>query len=336
MSEARKKKILVLGGTQFVGRNLAEALLKEQDIELTLFNRQQSQPDLFQQAARIKGDRKTSDIEQISQTNWDVVIDVSCYFPADLQLTLSALANQSPQYIFISTCSVYSDTREVVEMKLEDARTHSCSAHQASDPSNASYGSRKAECERILQNSGRDHVIFRPALVYGPHDHTDRFYYWLHQVNTNEQLLLPDQGERRFSITFVHDLVESIMRAFKKPKSNEVYNAISIPQVSIREIVECAGYLMHKEFSTINAPHEFLHDQGVKQWVDMPLWLDANHFTYNNEKLKSQLGISPSALEDGMRTTIEYYENLDWAIPSYGISEEKRLSLIEMLESASI
>lgn len=83
------KKLLILGGTQFIGRNLVERLQKEDDFELTLFNRQMTGAELFQDVQKIKGDRSTDDIQQIAGKDWDFIIDLSCYFPEDMKGGLS-------------------------------------------------------------------------------------------------------------------------------------------------------------------------------------------------------------------------------------------------------
>ena len=80
-----KPKILILGGTSFIGRNLVEQLIQQDQYQLTLFNRGQTNNHLFPNLNFIQGDRNTDDILQIGNQNWDYVIDVSCYFPDSLQ-----------------------------------------------------------------------------------------------------------------------------------------------------------------------------------------------------------------------------------------------------------
>ena len=166
------KNILILGGTNFIGRRLVERLLESEAYALTLFNRQRTHAELFPQVNKIKGDRETESIEQIVEGNWDAVVDLSCYFPAALENTLKALTKES-KYIFVSTCSVYDNEMDRSILKNETAPVLSCSAQQRSDRSAASYGNRKAECERLLMDSGMPYVILRPSLVFGTYDPTD-------------------------------------------------------------------------------------------------------------------------------------------------------------------
>lgn len=322
-------KLLILGGTQFIGRNLVQALIESGEYAITLFNRQKTAVNLFPNVPVIKGDRETDDVQQIAAQHWDVVIDCSCYYPADLERVLDNLASKPKQYVFISTCSVY-DSENMEPLKDESARMLSCTTEQRSDRTNATYGNRKIACEQILKASGIPHTILRPALVYGPHDHTDRFYYWLYQVKKNNPILLPDRGERRFSISYVHDLVAIIIFSIKNVISS-TYNIISQPQTSILSIIQTAQKLLNTSPTLLHAPANFLLKENVAQWTDMPLWINGDHFTYTNQKLLSALNINLSDFEASVLATIQHYDSIGWPEPKYGMTEERRQELMDLV-----
>ncbi len=326
-----KKKILVLGGTQFIGRNLVERFFFQKEYAITLFNRQKTGIDLFENIAKIKGDRETEDIIKIKNQHWDYVIDLSCYYPDSLEKVLQNINPDVSKYIFISTCSVYDNEQHQLPMRDENAPTLSCSAKQYSDRTVASYGNRKAACERILMDSGINHVIFRPALVYGPYDHTDRLYYWLYQVKKGGILLLPDKGQRIFSLTYVEDLVEVIIQALKKNLHNNIYNIISYPRSSIRMIVEEAASILKIDFQEVNASPSFLNFHEVTQWTDMPLWLDCDYFTYENDRVKKDFNFSARPFKESLNKTIHFYNKSNWPNPKFGMSESTKLGLISQL-----
>lgn len=321
------KRILVLGGTQFIGRYLVEQLLGLQNADITLFNRQRTRAELFPELKKIKGDRETDDVHQIADQDWDIVIDLSCFYPASLTTVLHQLKGKLEKYILISTCSVY-DSSSRIEMKTEDALVLGCTEEQGKDRSPETYGNRKAECERILMASELDYVILRPALVFGQYDHTDRFYYWLYQVKKSSTLLLPDKGERTFSVTYVKDLVSMIIEAVQAGLKVGIYNAISEPRISIRQIVDCAQESLKSELSEVNASPEFLNQNKIHQWVDMPLWLDGDHFTYSNELLIKNYNRKLTKSTSSIRETMEYYDSLNWPEPRYGMSNETKNELI--------
>jgi len=325
------KKILILGGTQFIGRNLVERLMGIDEFDITLFNRQETQIDLFPEIKKIKGDRETNDINQITKENWDFVIDLSCYYPNWLKDTLKCLNGNLEKYILISTCSVYDNKSNQSSLKDEQTKTQTCNNSQRTDKNIETYASRKAECERILQGSGLNYLILRPSLVYGKYDHTDRLYYWLYQVKHKEVLLLPDNGERQFSLTYVQDLVGSIVEALSNNIQNNIYNVISTQQVSIRKIVECAIEILNSKNEFVNAKPELLKKNNVSQWFDMPLWIDGDFFTHSNKKHTRDFELKQTVLKKSLKDTIEYYENLGWSEPKYGMTEKTRIELLKKI-----
>ena len=326
------EKILILGGTQFIGRTLVEQLQRLNKFDITLFNRQRTQVNLFPEIKKIKGDRETNDIHQIENEDWDYVIDVSCYYPKSLSNVLNSIKGNVKKYILISTCSVYDDTDNHVDMRDETAPILNCTIDERIDRTPASYGNRKAECERILVNSEQDYIILRPALVYGAYDHTDRFYYWLYQVKHNETVLLPNNGKNVFSITYVNDLVNAIIGSIETSFTG-VYNIMTTPKTSIKQIVELAEKLLDKIVKVTNATPDFLYQNDIKQWTDMPLWEDGDYFTYSTQKLKKDFNIQLTDFEKSIENTISYYNSIGWKAPKYGISEETRLDLLAKISA---
>lgn len=326
------KKVLVLGGTNFIGRTLVEQLIELGDYEITLFNRQLNNSTLFPELNKIKGDRETDDIKQISTQSWNYVIDLSCYYPHVLNSTISAL-KQVDQYVFISTCSAYNNEDKKGFLKKEQADLLSCNVEQQTDRNPESYGNRKAECERILGLSGISHTILRPALVFGKYDPTDRLYYWLYQVKKCNTLLLPDKGERLFSTTYCKDLVETIIKSMSSAHNSETLNVISNPTTSIAQIVNIAKQYLKQGFFIVDAPQNFLQENNINQWIDMPLWINGDHFTYSNQKLKEALRINPTNFSSAIEQTIAYYDHLNWPEPTYGLNEQTKQALIKKLEA---
>lgn len=325
-------KLLIIGGTNFIGRNLIIELIRQNQYDLTIFNRGITNPDIFPNIRKIKGDRNTDDIRKIRDEDWDYIVDLSCYYPNSLQNILAGITDKLKRYIFISTCSVYDNEENKSILRNESAQILGCDESEKTDTSDQTYGNRKAECERILQQSNVKFTILRPALVFGEYDHTDRLYYWLYQTKKHPEILIPNVGEQIFSLTYVKDLVTMIIKSITANGNSQVYNAISTPKASISKILEHASALLNKKANYVSASSEFLNSEQINQWVDMPLWLDCNHFTYDNAKLISDLAVPLTAWEESIHETISYYEKLEWPEPTYGISEAKRQELIESLK----
>lgn len=200
-------KLLILGGTRFVGRHIAEAAL-EAGHELTLFNRNRQGTDL--PAQTLVGDRN-GDLSALAGRTWDAVIDVNAYTPAAARRSAGALQETVGHYTFISTISVYEGFAQpglgegapVATLSDRDAE-----AAAAGEPvSAAAYGPLKARCEGIVNASFPDRaLIVRPGLVVGPHDYTDRFTYWVRRVGAGGKVLAPGSPERPVQFIDARDL----------------------------------------------------------------------------------------------------------------------------------
>ena len=161
-------KVLVLGGTRFLGRAIVDSALGRGH-GVTLFNRGRTDPDLFPGLTTILGDRRI-DGAKLKGFDADVVIDVAGMTPEDVTPTLSALRESAGQYVFISTVSVYADhSVPQVEGQPVIRWTDGLSPGKA-------YGAKKAAAEDLVTNCFGDRaLVVRPGLIVGPHDPTDRF-----------------------------------------------------------------------------------------------------------------------------------------------------------------
>lgn len=326
-----KEKVLVLGGTQFIGRNLVEALLEDDRFEVTLCNRGITGAACFPHVKRIRVDRNTEAISEAVKGDWDYVVDLSCYFPRSLERILHALPPTLKKYIFVSTCSVYQNSEDTLKDESHPLKT--CKAEEYDDPGMHTYGQRKVACEDLLRASDLNYSILRPALVYGRYDHTDRLYYWLHQARTYPTVLLPDQGQQKFSLTYVMDLVAAILHSLTPAAKRETYNLISHPQSSIRQIFETGKALLGNNPRTHEIPAESLHELQISQWTDMPLWVDGDYFTFSSKKFYSSFDLSPSSFAESIQATLDYYEALGWHKPVYGMNRARQEQLIEQFAS---
>lgn len=324
-----QEQVLIIGGTQFIGRNLVEQLLTLPKYEITLFNRGITNPHLFKDANSLVGDRKRKeDLHQIFAKPWDYVIDMSCYFPDELASVLEGLKGNYKNYIFTSTCSVYDMQQHKGMLRNEEAPTLPCSPLEATDASPETYGKRKAACERLLAQSHAPYTVIRPALVYGQYDPTDRLYYWIYQCKVFNQLLLPEGGIRKFSMTYVHDLIKLIVASLKENKGSGVYNCISHPTISIEEIVDDCLLAFQRRPILLNASAHFLNNREILPWFDMPLWLQSDDFTFSNQAMLQDFKIKTTSFKDGLMESLSYFKQLKYPKPTYGIDHEKRQNLL--------
>lgn len=201
---------LVLGGTQFVGRHIAEALLAAGH-GVSVFTRGQSPDALPAAVERLRGDRDVGapGLASLAGRHWDVCIDVSGYTPAQVRASAEALRDRVTHCVFISAVMVYGDTRtrpvDETQARVPPA------ADDVHDVDGQTYGPLKVRCEDIVQQVfGSRATLLRPQVVVGPHDPTGRYAYWLHRAARGGTVLAPGDGSDHLQCIDVHDLARFV------------------------------------------------------------------------------------------------------------------------------
>ena len=264
-------RILVIGGTRFVGRHIA-ATAVERGHDVTLFNRGVTDPSLFSDVRQVRGDRRAGGLAALRDRSFDVVVDPSAYFPADVEAAAGVAADR---YVLISSCSVYRDP--VAPGSDEDAPTYEV-AGPAPDTieSPEAYGALKARCERVAgaRFPGRALVI-RPGLVVGPHDHTERFAYWPRRVARGGRVLA-GEPEQPAQLIDARDLAAWVIASVES-ETVGVFNAVgpARPLTMAQLLATCAA-VARSDADVVWVGDRFLLDHGVEPWADLPLWLPAD------------------------------------------------------------
>ena len=171
-------RILVIGGSSFVGRAIVAAAL-DRGHDVTLFNRGRTDPGAFPQAEHIVGDRNGS-LAELDGRSWDATVDVCAYVPGQVRRLLSALGARAGHYTFVSTISVYG--QEVAESGFDETAGLLAPAWD-DELTMEKYGELKVACEQVAAELAGDRLlVIRPGYVIGPHDPTHRFTYWVERV----------------------------------------------------------------------------------------------------------------------------------------------------------
>jgi 2'-hydroxyisoflavone reductase len=176
-------KLLVIGGTSFVGRHAVECAV-ERGHEVTVFHRGRTNPDLL--SGRVEhrtGDRNAPDYSALEGgETWDAVLDVCAYVPRHVGQLAEVVGTRAGHYVHVSSVSAYDESAITPD---EDSPLAGDLADPAvEDITDDTYGPLKAMCERAgLAAFGEDRTaIVRPTYVCGPHDRSDRFTYWARRV----------------------------------------------------------------------------------------------------------------------------------------------------------
>ena len=327
-------KILILGGTKFLGRHLVDAALARGH-EVTLFNRGKTNPTLFPNIETITGDRE-HDIEKLSGREWDAVIDVAGYFPRIVRLSAQELERAVKRYVFISSISVYAGFQKIginesdPVGKLEDESVEEITGE--------TYGPLKALCEKTVEEIYGDRaIIIRPGLIVGPHDPTDRFTYWPMRVKRGGDLIAPDRPAAPIQVIDVRDLSEFIVRLIEDDASG-IYNATGPDhELTLGALLNASKQVSGSAATFQWASQDFLQEHEVAPWSDLPVWIpdtgeDAG-FSRIDVSKAINAGLTFRPLEDTIRDTIAWAETRpgdhEWRA---GLKPDKEETLLTLLK----
>ncbi len=301
-------KILIIGGTRFVGRHIAAAFSEHGD-DVTLFNRGNN-PSVHEHLEQVHGDR-ASDLSRLDGRSWDAVVDTSGYTPNLVETSARYFNPRTDRYIFISTMSVYDHERT-------DGPNESAPLLELppdADPSVYSderYGALKVLCERAVQGEfGERATIMRPGLVAGPHDPTDRFTYWTVRFDEGGEVLTP-LLQSRLQYIDARDLAAFAVRLARSPESGAFNCVTPRGSMSFGDLCEACMHESAAEDASVRAvSDEFLARHDVRPWTELPLWIPAA-----SEHASIANGDSSRALASGLqirpvRETVR--DTLAWA-----------------------
>lgn len=257
-------KLLLIGGTRFLGRHLVDAA-RARGHELTLFNRGQH-ADVFPDLEQLHGDRDGG-LAILQGRNWDAVIDTCGYFPRIVRASATALADAVERYVFISTISVYADfSKPGLD---ENAPVATLQDESVEEITAETYGALKALCEQAVERALPERaLIIRPGLIVGPYDMTDRFTYWPYRVAPGGEILAPGELDQQVQFIDVRDLAEWTVRMTER-RATGTYNATGPDdRLSMGQFLATCRTTTgsNADFVWVNEP--FLEEHKI----ELPLW----------------------------------------------------------------
>jgi 2'-hydroxyisoflavone reductase len=299
-------RLLVLGGTKFLGRAVVEAAL-ERGHEVTLFNRGETNPELFPETEKLRGDRD-GDLGALEGRSWDAVADPSGYLPRVVRASAELLRDAVGHYVFVSSVSAYDEpftagfdegqALKAPEYESEDVREH--------------YGGLKVACEQVVEEvfPGRSASV-RAGLIVGPHDPTDRFTYWPVRVARGGEVLAPGRRGRSWQFIDVRDLGGWMVRVAEERTAGAFTATGPVPATTAAEVLETCRAVTGSDARFTWVDEDFLLEREVGEWMELPLWLsEASEFAHMLEADVSRAvaaGLETRPVAETVRDT------LDWA-----------------------
>jgi len=267
-------RLLVLGGTRFLGRAVVDDAVSR-GYDVTTFSRGLSghpRPG----AEALRGDRTNADdLRQLGQREWDVVVDTSSIAPAHVLASAQILADRVQHYTYISTISVYSQWPR--EPATEESPVLDCPPDATGTVETLGYGELKAGSERAVAAMlpGRC-LIVRPGLIVGPHEDVGRLPWWLARLARGGTVLAPGEPGRTVRMTDARDLASWVVDNTRRGLPATI-NVPGPEGVTFGELlITCARFTGadgHPAATLRWVPDDVLLAAGVQPWMELPMWV---------------------------------------------------------------
>lgn len=314
-------RILVLGGTEFLGPAIVKAGLQVGH-QITLFNRGITNPQLFSELPLIKGDRElgSSVFMPLKGQHWDVVIDV---WPQESRLVddaTKALQPLTDHYVFVSSVSVYKDFN--IEGITEDYPM----VPLPKEKETWGYSEEKAASEVIVTDRfPNNHTILRPGPIKGYRDPAYDLLYWLIKLQRSEPVLAPSNGEDPLQFIDVRDVGQFAIKAVENQLVG-TFNCVGPKRdpLSWKEFLERAKKQLDSSSELCWSSENFLRENKVWAWDDLPLWapISDDAFMQISNKKSLAAGFQYSALEDTIDQCVAWNKEKGNSNMVFGIGEE--------------
>jgi 2'-hydroxyisoflavone reductase len=268
-------RVLVLGGTLFLGRHVADAA-RQRGHEVTVFHRgtrAPHRPDLDDR----RGDRdpeRAPGLTALEDGAWDAVIDTSGYLPRHVRASVDLTRRRGAgAYVFVSSVNAYASLPAGL---TEAAQTHE--PMEADELTFATYGPMKVGCERAVQDAFPDTgAVVRSGLIVGPENQTHRFGYWCTRVARGGEILAPNVPDQPIQVVDGRDLAAFLVRLAEDRRGGVVNvhgpRGLLTFGALLRRILAVTGV----DARIVWIEPEALEAAGVSPWSELPLWAPARY-----------------------------------------------------------
>lgn len=321
---------LVIGGTRFIGPRTVEELLAH-DYDVTICNRGNSENPFadHERVDHYQGDRTDRDTLEgaLEAAEPDIVIDLVAYHPAEVREAVDVFADVDA-YVFVSSAAAYRiPTIPVIE---DETPLLDCTEEQAEDDSMATYGNRKAECDRVIfeaADRGVNAVSVRPCVVYGPDDHSERLDYWIHRTLVQDEVLVPGDGTNIMHRVYVDDVAQALRLAAEEGDPGEAYNCADRQAVTLGRTVERIADAADTDVEPIYASERELGEDASLD--DFPLY-SPYPFVLDTDKLAA-LGWESTDLRESMAASVADHQESDRDGHEHGPDHDTEAAILDRL-----
>ncbi len=299
-------KILIIGGTRFLGRALVEAALDRGD-RVTLFHRGSTGAELFPGVERIFGERDR-DLDRLGGRTWDAVFDTCGFVPRIVSASARALSGRAGHYTFVSSISVYAEP--MAAGSDESARVGTISDPAVEEITGVTYGPLKALCEAAAETALPGRVLHvRAGLLVGPNDYTDRFPYWVRRIRRGGETLIPDAPAQPIQFIDARDAAAWLLRMAERGTCGTFNTTGPRERITLGDFFAEANRVLGGRAAFVPVAPEFLIERGVTPWSEVPLWIPSDAGSMDVSIARAlEKGLAPRSLGDTIRDTLAWLE----------------------------
>jgi 2'-hydroxyisoflavone reductase len=314
-------KLLILGGTKFLGRHVVDAALAARH-DVTIFTRGNTNPDLYPEVEHLTGDRD-GDLDALEGCTWDGVVDTSGYVPRILRQSAELLRDAVSRYVFVSSISVYADFSKPVDESTAVAELEDPATEEITE----SYGALKAACEAVIDDVYGDRgANVRAGLIVGPFDPTDRFTYWPRRLAAGGDVLGPGDPDAPVQFVDARDLAVWLVKlALEGPGGT--FNATGPAEpLTFADFLDRATAAIGSDANVTWVDDQKILDAGIEAWSELPLWLPGDEYAGMARADASRAhdaGLTFRLLEETVVDTLAWDRTLDGDRPTLSRDKER-------------
>ena len=322
-------RILVIGGTRFVGRHVVEAALAAEH-DLTLLHRGSGPDEPFPEAEHLHADRD-GDLAVLDRREFDATVDVSAYFPRQVRSLASALDGRGGRYLVISSTSVYASPD--APGFDESSRTVEPAGEDVTEVTEESYGRLKVSIERAARELFGDRAtVVRPTYVIGPWDYTQRFTYWVERLAEGGEVLAPGDPGDPIQVIDGRDMGAWIVGLLERDVPGTFHAVSPAPPFTFGLMLADVAAAVVPAGTTLTwVDQGWLLEQG-ETGESLPLWgagdpgIDANAA---DPAAARATGLEPRPLRQSVLETLEHVRAEPWPARDPGaITREREAELL--------
>ena len=329
-------RILVIGGTAFVGRHITAAAIASGH-DVTLFNRGLTAAELFPAATHLAGDRD-ADLTALGGGSWDATIDVCAYFPRQVRSLATALDGRGGTYVLISSVSAYSPS--VPPNYDETAALATIDDPEATEITNENYGGLKVACEQLGDELfGPDATIIRPTYVIGPYDPSYRFTWWVDRLARGGTVLAPGDPDDPIQVIDARDQAMFVVSLLERSITGTFHTVSPAPPFGFGQLLEVIAAEVAPPGTELRwVSSEFLLEHRV-DGAALPLWGegegDAPNMSRANPAAAYATGLAPRPLRETVADIRAEGRVPGTGRAGIGISPEREAELLARWAAAS-